>query len=156
MKHEVTIYPYVYLVLKLITGDVPGSDNSDTSVPKLRWGILRNERAVVYYVDRSQRSTHPDLNTMPRSFRYCPCSLIVTQQHPCVSVMGQTVSRTPCSFVDVVGLLDTALQLHDIKCYKAAASQIIVCGEMLLTMLRRLLATESCAEKVCIGGQVWV
>jgi len=52
---------------------------------------------------------------------------------------------------DVVGLLDTALQLHDIKCFKAAASQFIVCGEMLFTMLRRFLAAESCAEKVCIS-----
>ena len=73
-----------------------------------------------------------------------------------MSVMGQTVSHTPCSFVDVVGLLDTALQLHDIKCFKAAALHFIVCGEMLFTMLRRFLAAETCAEKLCIGGQVWV
>ena len=86
---------------------------------------------------------------------YCPCSLIATQQQLCVSVMGETVSHTPCSFLDVVSLLDTALQLHDIKCFKAAASQFIMCGEMLFTLLRRFLATESCEEKVCIGGQVW-
>ena len=129
----------------LSVGEAPGSHNSDTSVPRLRWRILRKERAVIYYRGHRQRNTHPDLKAMPRSFQYSPCPLIVTQQQLCISVMGQRVGLTaevmsrcgfgPCKCVSVLCVCHSGV---------SALSVCFLC-------VRALCLCHLCVSAVCVS-----